>query len=364
MDTSTGLLYMGSGQYYDPTTGRFLNRNAKPDQTNPYVPWGGEPTGALFTPLALLSLLYSRRKKRGTLDIIIILVVLSMSLGLSLTACGSNNGPTTTPVNTPTGPGTVTATPTPSGVTVTITTPPPAGSPVGTPSATCTITLTPGPTSTLSNSDVLNIYTWAGLETQSGLLLLNTRSRIAVYTYDIYKAHTDPRYTGIGIAKVTDMQMETPTNVRIPCPSPDEKKTCGVGLGLRTTVHCNIFCPASQDQDTDSVATTAMQTRISLRTEKCLNNGCTATDEFLVAALAENESMNPQEVETAINKDKLTPPPVIINWQKWLGPGGGAGEPKDISKDLSLISQFKGYVGNRSDLGVDWGYVDTLLQNP
>ncbi len=87
MDTSTGLLYVGNGQYYDPTTGRFLSRNAKPDQTNPYVPWGGNPTGALFAPLALLSLLYSRKKKRGTLDTIIILVVLGVVLGMSLTAC-------------------------------------------------------------------------------------------------------------------------------------------------------------------------------------------------------------------------------------------------------------------------------------
>ena len=85
MDSSTGLLYVGSGQYYDPSTGRFLNRNAKPDQTNPYVPWGGNPTGALFAPLALLSLVYSRRKKRGTLDIIIVLVVIGMSIGMSLT---------------------------------------------------------------------------------------------------------------------------------------------------------------------------------------------------------------------------------------------------------------------------------------
>jgi RHS repeat-associated protein len=142
MDTSTGLLYMGSGQYYDPQTGRFLSRNAKPDQTNPYVPWGGNPTGALFTPLALLFMFYSRRKKRGTLDMIIILVVLGVSLSMSLTACGSNNGPTTTIVNTPTGPATVTVTPTPTGATVAITAPPPAGSPVGTPSTTCTITLT------------------------------------------------------------------------------------------------------------------------------------------------------------------------------------------------------------------------------
>jgi RHS repeat-associated protein len=134
MDTSTGLLYMGSGQYYDPTTGRFQSRNEKPDQTNPYVPWGGNPTGALFTPLALLSLVYSRRKKRGTLDMIIVLMMLGMTLSMSLTACvvpmpspapsplspdpgiprtgGGTPEPTTTPPSTPSSAGTPTNMPT------------------------------------------------------------------------------------------------------------------------------------------------------------------------------------------------------------------------------------------------------------
>ena len=108
MDTSTGLLYMGSGQYYDPTTGRFQSRNEKPDQTNPYVPWGGNPTGALFTPLALLSLVYSRRKKRGTLDTIIVLVVVGIALGLGVSACG----PTATVALTTNPPATPNAKPT------------------------------------------------------------------------------------------------------------------------------------------------------------------------------------------------------------------------------------------------------------
>ena len=112
MDTSTGLLYMGSGQYYDPTTGRFLNRNAKPDQTNPYVPWGGNPTGALFAPLALLSLVYNRKKKRGTLDIIIVLVVVGAALSMSLTACGPTATVTITTTPAPTSPPTATSTPT------------------------------------------------------------------------------------------------------------------------------------------------------------------------------------------------------------------------------------------------------------
>ena len=41
MDGATGLLYVGNGQYYDPATGRFLNRGADSNRANPYVPWGG-----------------------------------------------------------------------------------------------------------------------------------------------------------------------------------------------------------------------------------------------------------------------------------------------------------------------------------
>ena len=120
MDTATGLLYMGNGNYYDPSTGRFLNRNANPNGTNPYVPWGGNPTGAFMAPLAVLSLFYrgasrrdSRKKKRGTLDTIIILVVLGVSLGMSLSACGPK-------------------------VTVTLTTNPPA-TPIGLPTASVSV---------------------------------------------------------------------------------------------------------------------------------------------------------------------------------------------------------------------------------
>ena len=37
MDAATGLLYVGNGQYYDPRTGRFLTREARPGNANPYV---------------------------------------------------------------------------------------------------------------------------------------------------------------------------------------------------------------------------------------------------------------------------------------------------------------------------------------
>jgi len=87
MDNATGLLYVGNGQYYDPATGRFLNRNARPEQTNPYVPWKSDPTGALISPLVLLALFFANRKKRGKWETVSILLILCIGLGMTVSAC-------------------------------------------------------------------------------------------------------------------------------------------------------------------------------------------------------------------------------------------------------------------------------------
>jgi RHS repeat-associated protein len=111
MDTATGLLYVGNGQYYDPSTGRFLNRNARPDQTNPYVPWKQDPSSALMAPLAILALVYSRKKKHGKWDGLIVSIVLVMAIGMSLSACGSNQPkPPEATVTMTVAPGTTTVT--------------------------------------------------------------------------------------------------------------------------------------------------------------------------------------------------------------------------------------------------------------
>lgn len=52
LDAATGLLYVGDGQYYDPSTGRFLTRDVYPNSPNPYVPWN--PIGAIIGPLGLM----------------------------------------------------------------------------------------------------------------------------------------------------------------------------------------------------------------------------------------------------------------------------------------------------------------------
>ncbi|MCI0555384.1 MAG: hypothetical protein L0287_30945 [Anaerolineae bacterium] len=86
MDAATGLLYIGNGQYYDPATGRFLTRDAKPNNPNPYVPWN--PIGAIFAPLAVLSLFYSRKRKRSKWDTMFIIVLLGITAGVGVVACG------------------------------------------------------------------------------------------------------------------------------------------------------------------------------------------------------------------------------------------------------------------------------------
>ena len=87
MDEATGLLYIGNGQYYDPATGRFLNRNVRPEQTNPYVPWSTDPTGALFSPLLLLAMVFGNKKKRGKYDQLMILLVICI-LFFMILSCG------------------------------------------------------------------------------------------------------------------------------------------------------------------------------------------------------------------------------------------------------------------------------------
>ncbi|MDL1911587.1 hypothetical protein FBQ81_13010 [Chloroflexi bacterium CFX6] len=98
LDTATGLLYVGNGQYYDPSTGRFLTRGVNPDSSNPYVPWN--PIGAIIGPLALFSLAARRRKSKANpyLLMLLMLVVLPLSVGL---ACGGSSPATTDEPTTP-----------------------------------------------------------------------------------------------------------------------------------------------------------------------------------------------------------------------------------------------------------------------
>ena len=95
LDATTGLLYVGNGQYYDPATGRFLTRDVYPNSTNPYVPWN--PIGAILAPLAVLSMFYGRKKKRSKWDSLVILVLLGVTVGIGVVACAPQ--PSVTPAS-------------------------------------------------------------------------------------------------------------------------------------------------------------------------------------------------------------------------------------------------------------------------
>jgi len=104
LDASTGLLYVGNGQYYDPSTGRFLTRDVYPNSPNPYVPWN--PLGAILGPLAVVSLFYTRRKKGSKAGTFLVLLIVLGGVGMALAACGGDT-PEATAVMTPDGTATI-----------------------------------------------------------------------------------------------------------------------------------------------------------------------------------------------------------------------------------------------------------------
>ncbi|HMM97477.1 MAG TPA: DUF6531 domain-containing protein [Anaerolineales bacterium] len=99
MDAATGLLYVGNGQYYDPATGRFLTRGANPNSPNPYVPWNGDPSGAILAPLSLMALIFGGKRNRSRWNLSALMLVVVLSLSLALSACGSD--PTAPPSTEP-----------------------------------------------------------------------------------------------------------------------------------------------------------------------------------------------------------------------------------------------------------------------
>ena len=89
LDATTGLLYVGNGQYYDPQTGRFLTRDVYPNSPNPYVPWN--PLGVILGPLALVSLFYTRKRKGSKTGTFLVLLLVVGSAGMTLVACGGGS---------------------------------------------------------------------------------------------------------------------------------------------------------------------------------------------------------------------------------------------------------------------------------
>ena len=147
-DENTGLIYLGSGQYYDPVTGRMLTGGT--GQSNPYKPGAYDPAGMMVAPLAVLGLVLGRKKKRGKWDSLIVLLVMCVVVGMSVSACKPNNpaAPKHAPdspqsENIASGPGTVNGVYATSPVAPSVT---PAYTCTVSPTATATLTPTSTPT--------------------------------------------------------------------------------------------------------------------------------------------------------------------------------------------------------------------------
>jgi uncharacterized repeat protein (TIGR02543 family) len=112
LDAATNLIYVGNGQYYDPSTGRFLTRNVNPNSPNPYVPF--DPTGLLLGPLGLLAVFYSgRRNKKSAPYVVLLIVLVVLPMSVSLACRIGNPAPAPAPTEQPL----ATETPTPGGAT-------------------------------------------------------------------------------------------------------------------------------------------------------------------------------------------------------------------------------------------------------
>lgn len=64
----------------DPSTGRFLTRNAKPN-----LPF--DPTGAMLGPLGVLALVLGGKKKKSKYDVLLFVLVFAVASGMTLSAC-------------------------------------------------------------------------------------------------------------------------------------------------------------------------------------------------------------------------------------------------------------------------------------
>lgn len=142
------------------------------------MPWG-DPTGAILAPLALVGLIYSRKRKKSSFDTFLIVLFVAVSVGMGLAACGPAPVPPTGPSQPPSVPPASPSTP---DIPASAQTPVPVAQPsttatsildqiFATPCPTPTwmltpmLTLTPGPMHT-SPDGLQHIKDWEGRQLQ------------------------------------------------------------------------------------------------------------------------------------------------------------------------------------------------------
>ena len=165
-------------------------------------------------------------------------------------------------------------------------------------------------------------------------------------------------YTGIGPAKVSDAEMEGKYGKLVD----DEHEK--VGLGLRDGP-CDRWRGCAMDQNTPLVAAIAMKTRLSMRLDECVKNGCTTADMVMVATLAADERITPNTLKLAFEDDRYnsTNESVVLDWNKFLKDNWT--KPKDRQKNKKLINLFSNNVQDLQSQNfpaIDWDYIDGLTQ--
>jgi hypothetical protein len=170
------------------------------------VPWGN-PTGAILGPLALLGLIYGRKRKKNGFDYFVIILFVALGVGMGLSACVPAPAPSGTPQPPSVPPsGNSTPVPPPSNPT---TTPPPPVQPSGTATSTLdqifpypcpTPTWTPTPaTGDLASDDIKILSLFIAAESSSGWVPDDVSYKKAwallnKHSYDLL-IHTDRRWT-------------------------------------------------------------------------------------------------------------------------------------------------------------------------
>lgn len=201
----------------------------------------------------------------------------------------------------------------------------------------------------------IDIYAVAGIGVQNPFLARNP-----VLTRILFGEHT-----GVGIAKVSDAQMETPYGQPV---YDEDGNIRGYGLGLRSPGE------SYPDQSDPQVAFQAMMRRIQLVTDAC-NQVCTSTDIFLAAALAENgpgfTHLNLRDLiggttyydGQAASGDESP----SLHWEQYLE-HIAARDPKKARFLRKIIRQFANNVSELAGRGysvpadLDWAYIDMLTK--
>jgi RHS repeat-associated protein len=158
-------------------------------------------------------------------------------------------------------------------------------------------------------------------------------------------------YTGLGIAKVTDKQMNSPYGAVV---KDANGKFRGYGLGME-----------GQDQTDPNVAVEAMMKRMQIVMAAC-DEKCTSTDLFLVAALSENgPGFNLTNMDDIMHGNDYRPRPTgtshSIDWTTFIS----SGEAQSVKDNQWLIGHFASNVIFLQDNGwdvpeMDWSYVYSL----